>query len=381
MRSTVLRSLQSFAGRAWLAAAVTVLGLMVAQSFATAQSVRPPSNAVQNAQPKADANEAGGRGAVPADDLWGNIRKGTQGNVSIPDKKSGVLVQSGGEAWRNFRNGPLATYGAWAMGGTLSLLALFYLLRGKIQIEAGWSGRTIERFPFIERAAHWMMASSFIVLGLSGLNVLYGRYVLMPLIGKEAFSSLSIGMKWLHNHVAFAFMLSLLLSFVFWVRHNFPNLYDLKWLAQGGGMFTKHGHPPAKKFNAGQKILFWMIMLGGVSISMSGWAMMNPGSSAMFAKTFGVLNVFGFGMPANPTQMQEIQFATLWHSIMSIFLMCVIFAHIYIGTLGMQGAFDAMGSGNVDENWAKEHHSIWAEEELAKKVVDVGLGGRPQPAE
>jgi formate dehydrogenase subunit gamma len=380
MRKTAPRTSQNFGRQAWLAPVVALLGLMLVQDFAAAQSVRPPANAVQNAQPKADANEAGGRGAVPADDLWGNIRKGAQGNVSIPDKKAGILVQSGGETWRNFRNGPLATYGAWAMGGMLALLGLFYLLRGKIRIEAGWSGRTIKRFPFIERVAHWMMASSFIVLGLSGLNVLYGRYVLMPLIGKEAFSSVSIGMKWLHNHVAFAFMLSLLLSFVFWLRHNFPNTYDLKWLAQGGGMFSKHGHPPAKKFNPGQKILFWMIMLGGVSISMSGWAMMNPGSPGMFAKTFGVLNVFGLGLPTNATLMQEIQFATVWHSILAIFLICVIFGHIYIGTLGMQGAFDAMGSGNVDENWAMEHHSVWAEEELAKKVVDVGLGGRPQPA-
>jgi formate dehydrogenase subunit gamma len=352
--------------------------------FAAAQDVRPPSNAVKNATPRADANEPGGRGAQPASepDMWGGIRKGAAGSVSIPDKKSGVLVQSGGETWRNFRNGPLVTYGAYAMGGMLALLALFYLIRGRIKIEAGWSGRTIERFSELDRVAHWMMAVSFIILGLTGLNVLYGRYVLLPLIGKDAFAAISVFGKWMHNYVAFAFMLSLALAFVMWVKHNFPNKYDVKWIAQGGGMFSKHGHPPAKKFNAGQKILFWMIMLGGLSVSMSGWALLNPFQSSMFAKTFGVLNIFGFSLPANATPMQEMQWATLWHSMMSIFLVCVILAHIYIGTLGMQGAFDAMGNGQVDENWAKEHHSVWAEEELAKRVVEqTGRAIKPQPAE
>jgi formate dehydrogenase subunit gamma len=314
--------------------------------------------------------------------LWGGIRAGAQGNVTIPDKKSGVLVQSGGETWRNFRNGPLVTYGAYAMAGMLALLGLFFLVRGRIKIESGWSGRTIERFSDLDRTAHWMMAVSFIILGLTGLNVLYGRYVLLPVIGKDAFAAVSGFGKWMHNYVAFAFMLSLALSFILWVKHNFPNKHDVKWIAQGGGMFSKHGHPPAKKFNAGQKILFWMIMLGGLSISMSGWALLNPFQSSMFAKTFGFLNIFGLGLPSNPSAMQEMQFATLWHSIMGIFLVCVILAHIYIGTLGMQGAFDAMGSGRVDENWAKEHHSVWAEEELAKTVVErTGHAIKPQPAE
>jgi formate dehydrogenase subunit gamma len=363
-------------------------GVVSVSPPASAQStVRPPAGAVQNATPqnagpKADANEAGGRGAVPADDLWGGIRRGAQGNVTIPDKKAGVLVQSGGESWRNFRNGPLVSYGAWSMAAVLGLLGLFFLVRGRINIEAGWSGRTIQRFSDLDRTAHWLMAVSFIVLGFSGLNVLYGKYVLLPVLGPEVFSGLSAFMKWIHNHVAFAFMAGLALSFVMWVKHNFPNRYDLQWLAQGGGMFSKHGHPPAKKFNAGQKILFWMIMLGGVAISLSGLALMFPFQASLFTKTFGLISVFGLSLPANPTGLQEMQFASVWHAILGVFLICVIFAHVYIGTLGMQGAFEAMGNGHVDENWAKEHHSVWAEEELAKTVVERGLGNRrPQPAE
>jgi formate dehydrogenase subunit gamma len=161
--------------RFWFALVAAPLLALLTTEIASAQtSVRPPAGAVQNATPpKADANEPGGRGAVPNDDLWGGIRKGAQGTVTIPDKKAGVLVQSGGEAWRNFRNGPLVTYGAYAMGGMLVLLGLFYLVKGKIRIESGWSGRTIQRFTHLDRMGHWLLASSFIVLAITGLNVLF----------------------------------------------------------------------------------------------------------------------------------------------------------------------------------------------------------------
>ncbi len=370
--------------RFWFALLAAPLLTLLGADLANAQSsVRPPAGAVTNAAPpKADANEPGGRGAIPNDDLWGGIRKGAQGTVTIPDKKAGVLVQSGGETWRNFRNGPLVTYGAYAMGGVLVLLGLFFLVKGKIRIESGWSGRTIQRFTHLDRMGHWLLASSFIILAITGLNVLYGRDVLMPVIGKEAFASLSMFFKWLHNYVAFAFMVGLAMTFVMWLKHNFPNMYDVKWLLKGGGMFSRHGeHLPAKKFNAGQKILFWLIMLTGVSICLSGWMLLYPFTTSAFAKTFGVLNVLGLGLPTTLTPMQEQQYAALWHSMMAIFMVCVIFGHIYIGTIGMQGAFDAMGNGHVDENWAREHHSVWAEEELAKTINDRGAVGRPQPAE
>ena len=145
-------------------------------------------------------------------------------------------------------------------------------------------------------------------------------------------------------------------------------------------MFSKHDHPPAKKFNAGQKILFWLIMLGGVSISLSGISLMLPFEFHLFSKTFAMLNVFGFNLPTNLTSVEEMQYAATWHGIVALFLVCVIFGHIYIGTIGMEGAFDAMGSGEVDLNWAKEHHGLWVEEELGKDAI-APRGARVQPAE
>ena len=142
---------------------------------------------------------------------------------------------------------------------------------------------------------------------------------------------------------------------------NIPTHHDLVWLLKGGGMFMKGVHPPSKKFNAGQKILFWLVILSGVSLSLSGLALMFPFEfPAMFAGTFAVVNDwFGTTLPTVLTPIQEQQYAQLWHAIVGIVMTAVILGHIYIGTIGMEGAFDAMGEGDVDYNWAREHHGLW----------------------
>src|SRR5690606_31805249 len=139
-------------------------------------------------------------------EMWQQLRQGVEGKVSIQDGKAGRLVDSSGEAWRNFRNGPLPTYGAWFLAATLGVIALFFLIRGRIKIEHGWAGRTIERFNSLERMGHWLLATSFILLALTGLNILYGRYWLLPVIGKEAFAAITLAGKLVHNYVSFAFM-------------------------------------------------------------------------------------------------------------------------------------------------------------------------------
>ena len=345
--------------------AVALTGSVIAEAQ-TNPNVRPPAGAVINAPPGSSSAPGLDRSSNFDIEMWKRVRGGVEGTVTIPDRKAGILVQSDGEAWRNFRNGPMATYGAWGFAGILGLLLAFFAIRGRIRIEHGWSGRTIQRFSDIERLSHWLMAVSFIILAITGLNIIYGRYVLLPVIGKEAFASMSIAFKWLHNYVGFAFMVGLVLSLVLWIRHNFPTLTALKWLAVGGGLLTKLSHPPARKFNAGQKILFWLVMIGGFGISLSGLAMMFPFQTSMFTQVFGFLGIIALPLPPDPTPIQEMQFATVWHGILGIFLTLVIIGHIYIGSIGMEGAFDAMGSGEVDVNWAKEHHSIWAEEELAR---------------
>ncbi|MEX2408258.1 MAG: formate dehydrogenase subunit gamma, partial [Rhodovibrionaceae bacterium] len=259
----------------------------------------------------------------------------------------------------------------------------FFAIRGRIKIESGESDRRIERFNFLDRITHWTTAVSFIILGLTGMNILWGKFVLLPVIGPSAFGAITAWGKYLHNYVAFAFMLGILAMFVLWVGHNLPSKYDLKWIAKGGGMFGKHNHPPARKFNAGQKVVFWATILGGISLSLSGIALLFPFETAMWGKTFGILSAIGLDVPNQVTLMEEQQLNALWHAAVGIVMIAIILAHIYIGTLGMEGAFDAMGTGYVDENWAREHHSIWVAEVKNEPLPDEddSRGARAQPAE
>ena len=317
-------------------------------------------------------------------EFWRAIRMGEQGSVSIKDKKAGKLIQSEGDNWRSIRNGPLSVYGAQAIIGMVLLLAIFFMLRGRIKVDSGFAGWTILRFNSIERFGHWLLAGSFIVLGLTGLNLLYGRYLLRPIIGNDAFAAITGWGKFLHNYVAFAFMAGLVLVFVLWIKHNLPSRTDITWVLKGGGILG-NSHPPAKKFNFGQKIIFWLVILCGLSISLSGIALLFPFQTSMFADTFVILNAVGFDLPANLSALQEMQLAQIWHAAVSAALIAVIIAHIYIGTMGMEGAYDAMGSGRVDLNWAKEHHSLWVDELDADGNLDLersaGEHREVQPAE
>ena len=308
-------------------------------------------------------------------DLWRFIRNGNSGNISMQNELAAVMIQSEGDNWRAARNGPISTLGVLGVFGMIGLLAVFYAWRGRIKIDAGPSGKTIERFGSLDRFSHWLMAGSFVILAITGLNLLYGRYVLLPVLGPEIFSLITTAGKYAHNYLAFAFMAGLALSFLLWVRHNIPSKIDIDWLKAGGGIFVKGSHPPARKFNAGQKLIFWIVMLGGLSVSLSGIALMFPFQTDMFAKTFGILNVIGFDLPTNLTAMQEQQLNQLWHAIVSLVLMTIIIAHIYIGSVGMEGALDAMNSGKVDRNWAKEHHNLWVKE------MDSEIKGAKRPAE
>lgn len=308
--------------------------------------------------------------------LWRALRYNEADiSVSAGGEVAKVLMQDGGMAWYEYRKGPLSRFGAYALLGTLAALVVFYMLRGRIPVDGEKTGRTVTRFKFVERMAHWVMAGSFILLGFTGIFVKYGRDYIAPYLGKEFNSALLIGSKFIHNNVSWAFMLSLVVVFFMWVWHNIPNRTDITWFAQAGGIVGSK-HPPAKKFNGGQKIIFWSVIVMGASISISGLSLLLPFELPLFAKTFAALNNLGIpgllGMAELPTVLaphQEMQLAQSWHAIVSFVLMAIIIAHIYIGTLGMEGAYDAMGSGEVDEAWAKQHHSIWLEEVQAKEAA------------
>ena len=218
------------------------------------------------------ASQLGTLGGASDSEVWRALRFGLDDvTVSAGGPEARVLIQDRGMWWLEFREGPLITYGGWLLLGTIGVLALFYLLRGKIRIDGEKTGRTVTRFKSIERFGHWLMAGSFVILGITGIVVLMGRKFIIPTFGHEAFANIAVASKWIHNNIAWAFMLGLVMVFFMWVVHNIPNRTDLKWLAVGGGLFKKGVHPPAKKFNAGQKLIFWSVIILGGSISASGF--------------------------------------------------------------------------------------------------------------
>lgn len=344
------------------------------------------SGAVGDPDKAADiAAQLGTLGGVSDAETWRALRYGSADvKVSAGGNVATVLVQDGGMRWLEFRDTTLRTYGGWLLVGTLVALLAFYILHGRIKIDDGRAGTTVTRFKAIERFGHWLLAGSFILLGITGLLVLFGRVFLVPMFGKDANAFLLVWSKWVHNNVSWAFILGLVMIFVMWVAHNIPNRTDLHWLKKGGGILFGHDHPPAKKFNAGQKMIFWSVVLFGGSISLTGVSLLFPFDLPLFAKTFDILNATGLphmaGFGELPTQLapqEEMQLAQAWHAILAFVLMAIVLAHIYIGSVGMEGAYDAMGSGEVDEAWAEQHHSIWLEE---YKAAEKGTGSTT-PAE
>ncbi len=361
-------------GRLWFGTALIVAVLLLVGGLVVERSPALVGGAAAQEQGQVPGASLGNQSDA---EFWRAIRRGDAGTVSGPDARAGVMIQSEGDLWRAMRNGPLSTYGIWVLVGVTALLALLFLLRGRIRIEAGESRYRILRFNGFERAVHWLTASSFVVLAITGLNLLYGRYFMPYLVGPDIFAWLTLGGKYAHNYLAFAFMIGLVLMFVLWLVENIPNHHDLVWLLKGGGILMKGVHAPARKFNAGQKIIFWLVILGGASLSLSGLALLFPFEFSMFAGTFAHMNDwFGTNLPTVLTPMQEQQYAQLWHAAVGIVMTAVIIGHIYIGTIGMEGAFDAMGEGDVDYNWAREHHNLWVRElEEKGRAIEARSGG------
>ena len=267
-----------------------------------------------------------------------------RGRGSIPDTRSYTVEQPAGRDWRHFHEVTLRWIGAAAILGVLALLIIFYLWRGMVRIESGRSGVRIVRFNVFERFAHWMTATCFVILAISGLNITFGKPLLLPLIGPGAFSTWSEFAKYAHYYLSFPFTLGVILIFLMWIAGNIPNAADIDWLKRGGGM-VGHDHPPADRFNAGQKAIYWIVVLGGGAVAVSGYVLMFP--------------FYG-------TDIHSMQIAEVVHAIVAVLFVAAMLGHIYIGTIGMEGAFEAMGSGTVDVNWAKEHHNLWVDQEMGR---------------
>ena len=304
--------------------------------------------------------------------VWRDVKSGAKNTTTLPEHQGAVLIQSplrfpgqgafatAGEAWRNFHNGPLTLYGGWLLiVAALGILA-FYLVRGALKLKEKPTGRLMERFNSLERIAHWCAAISFVILAVSGLIILFGKFVLLPVIGYTLFAWLSALAKNLHNFVGPFFILSLLLTIVVFIKDNFWHSSDAQWIAKAGGLLSGD-EVPSGRFNFGEKGWFWIgVVLLGVIMSVTGLIMLFP----------------------NFDQMREtMQQSNVIHVIGAVVFIALSFSHIYLGTIGMEGAYQSMRSGYVDEEWAKEHHQLWYEDVKAGKIPAKSTGaaaGAPQ---
>jgi formate dehydrogenase subunit gamma len=334
----------------------------------------PPAGFVAPAEPAEGENNAQRAVSQPGNNapMWRAVRDSgiTPGTSNLPGPEKGILIQpftqypgtdftTAGEAWRQIRNNWIIPYGGALLVIALLTLALTYFAKGPFGSPTKDTGRKIERFTPYERAIHWSTAISFSVLGISGIVIAFGKYFMLPVLGGTLFGWLTYALKTVHNVVGPLFAVSLVLFAIKYLADNLPRAGDLGWLAKGGGLFGGH-HVASHRFNAGEKIVFW---IGGIVLGL------------VVVASGLVLNglVPGFGETRGGMQVAHI-----FHAVASVFMLALFFGHIYMATLGIPGAMDAMKTGYVDESWAKEHHELWYDDIKAGKIPAV-RSGMPAP--
>ncbi len=355
---------------AWLLASATAW----AQNAAPAD---PPAGGVKSANifqiaPDADTNpkyksqtNAERAQVQPGNNapMWGQVGQGVSGYTSLPKSQApeagnliqpfvqypGSRVTNAGEAWRQVRNNWLIPYGGSLLLIALGAVALFYWRKGTIELHGTETGRKIERFTPFERSAHWANAIAFVALAVSGIVMALGKFFLLPVIGTALFGWLTYALKNIHNFAGPLFAVSLVIVIVTFVRDNLPSKDDIVWVLKGGGLFSGT-EVPSHRFNAGEKILFWggVFFLGLIVVA----------SGLVLDKL----------IPGLIYERSTMQISHMVHAAATFVMMAMFIGHIYMGTIGMRGAYSAMRTGYVDETWAKEHHELWYNDIQAGKI-------------
>ena len=294
----------------------------------------------------ADAAAADDELTNPRADTWRAARQGEAGYTSVPSDAHRVLIQTAGQKWREIRNGPLASISPWVLAAVLTAIGLFFLVFGKDKLEEPRSGETLKRFSLAERILHWYTAALFILLALSGMSMLFGRAVLIPVFGQSGFAAyMQIGM-FVHNISGPLFLVGIVLEFVVWVRYNIPTKMDIEWFKNLGGMTGRGERAHAGKINGGAKAWFWVMVLAGTVTGITGVILDFP--------------IWG-------QSRQTMQISHVIHASIAMLFVAASFGHIYIGTIGAEGTFEGMWHGEVDAVWAKQHQDLWYKEKMQEK--------------
>jgi formate dehydrogenase subunit gamma len=363
---------------------IFALALACAGAGALAQSTtvpddppagKAPPGFAAPADPKPEDTNAQRAKSQPGNNapFWRGVRE--SGNVpgftTLPDNEGATLIQrftqypgsnftTAGEAWRQVRNQWIVPYGGALLLIVLLAIALFYWRKGAVGHSTNTSDRRIERFTPFERAAHWSNATAFVVLAISGIVMAFGKFFLLPIIGPTLFGWLTYALKTAHNFAGPLFAVSLVIVFITFIKDNIPRAEDATWLKKGGGMLSGQ-EVPSHRFNAGEKVVFWLgvFALGALVVS----------SGLMLDKL----------IPGLQYARGDMHIAHMIHAIAAVLMMCLFLGHIYLGTIGMKGAYRAMRHGYVDERWAHEHHALWAQDVKAGRIP-AKRSSSPPPA-
>ena len=313
----------------------------------------------------AHAQEAGAElGANPRSNYWRAVNEGVAGYSAVNGPGANILIERGGTPWQELRNGPITEILPWAIVAMAVILLLYHLVFGRNKLEdKPLSGRRLHRWGWFDRLTHWVTAISFIALAITGLSMLIGRAVLIPVLGKAGFAMWAQASITIHNVVGPVFCVGIALMIVMWIWHNFPQKGDWTWLKEGGGMFSKHKHPPAGRMNAGEKLWFWLVASVGVLVCLTGIVLVAP--------------IYGLTLPGIEALRPEMRGASIIHAALAILWSAVALGHIYIGTAGTEGAFEGMATGYVTEEWAKQHHNLWYADMAEKGKVLPPERNRP----
>jgi formate dehydrogenase subunit gamma len=316
-----------------------VLGLSMALPLTGMLLTESPSGQAV-AQQQAQPDPAAVQREEQRREFWRQARGGVAGYSAVTGPETGVLIQSGGDTWRAVREGPLVRWGGIILIVTVVGLLLFHFAAGPVKLEQR-TGRTITRWSVFDRVLHWYTGILFIILAITGLSILFGRTVLLPLIGREANAAWLSVAKPVHDWLAVPFLIGLAIMLVVWMKESLPRAYDLQWLKMGGGYLDKSKHPPAGFVNAGEKIWFWFLFFFGIALCVSGVFLLFPN--------------LGF-------ERSAMQLAHIVHAVTGMGLIAFSLGHIYLGTAGNEGSLEGMITGEVDEAWAKAHHGLWYDE-------------------
>jgi formate dehydrogenase subunit gamma len=287
----------------------------------------------------AHAQESDEEAVNPRAEYWRAVRGGMEGYSAVSGQETGVLIQNGGQNWRAVRNGPIIFYGGSLIIAVLIAVLAKHIIKGRDKLETR-TGRTITRWSAFERVMHWYVAISFIILAITGLSLIFGKAILIPIMGKEGFAAWAQLAKPIHDYLSLPFAAGLALLMLMWIGRNSPKSYDFQWLKSLGGAIGD-GHPPAGFFNAGEKVFYWLVFIGGIAMTVSGFYLLFPNLE---------------------TVRESMQFWHIIHASSGLFLIAVALGHMYIGSIGTEGVLEGMVSGEVDEGFAKQHHSLWYEE-------------------